>query len=363
MQTTLVRLSRVRAWRVAVLCAAGTLACSGAGLGAPDDLSAISVSVAPDDRQIAVGESIQLSATVNGNGPHEVMVEWSSSDAGIASVTPTGVVAGVAPGTARIRVRVTPGGAMDSADVEVVPEPPGTARIDTIFYDGFESGTLSSWQDGVQPSHQAIRTSSSFARVGTRYLELMLPEGETDAWLTRFFMPGYDSVYVRMYVRFPPTWTGGTKVFALHGSPIDDLWGGFGNAGHCPDGTDFFSSDFTTERQYDPGPVHFYTYYVGMPSTGGCWGSIGTGQATYTHENSGLTRDVWHKVEYWIRLNAPGGHDGVQRFWIDDALWGEWGGISYRTTVDLMLNSLQLQLQNPGHSVYYDDILITTAKP
>lgn len=324
-----------------------------------------SVTLAPDPTTIDSGTTAQLTATLrdaNANVLSGRAIAWSSLDAAIASVNGSGLVAGLRSGSARIVA--TSEGKVDTAHVTVRSVVSSGARVDTIFYEGFESGNLSLWQDGVDATHQAVRTNSTMpAAGGTHYLEMMLPASETDAWLTHFFMPGYDSVYVRMYVRFPSTWSGGTKLFALRGSPTNNQWGGFGNAGRCPNGTDFFSSSLTVGSQTNPGLAHFYLYYLGMPSSGGsCWGDDGSA-SNYYHESSGFSRGVWQKLEYWVKLNSPSAQDAVQRFWIDGVLWGEWGGISFRTTTNLKLNSLQLQLQNPGQSVYYDEILVTTAKP
>ena len=328
----------------------------------PAPVAAITIS--PSPASVDSGKAVQLTATLrdaSGGVLSGRSVSWTSIDASIATVSTSGLVSGHVPGVAHI-IAASEGQA-DTTAVTVLPVASRGAEIDTIFYDGFESGNLSLWQDGVDPTHQVVR-NGTIAEGGTHYLEMTLPAGETDAWLTRFFMPGYDSVYVRMYVRYPSSWSGGSKMFALRGSPTDNQWGGFGNAGKCPSGTDFFSSNLTTESDLDPGPVHFYAYYFGMPSSGGvCWGSNGDANTSYTHASSGLTHDVWHKVEYWVKLNAPASQDAVQRFWIDGVLWGEWSGISFRTTSNLKLNALQLQLQNAGHSVYYDDVLVATAKP
>ncbi len=96
------------------------------------------------------------------------------------------------------------------------------ARGDTIFAEDFESGSLSAWQDGVDTSRQHIVEDSAFARSGRHYLAVTYVGGGDGGWLTRFFMPGYDSLYVSYYVRFPAGWQGGTKLVALYGSRTDN---------------------------------------------------------------------------------------------------------------------------------------------
>jgi len=118
---------------------------------------------------------------------------------------------------------------------------PGGTPIDTVFVEGFESGDLSRWEDGVDASKQRVVTDPSFAQEGSRYLEVTYVAGGDGGWLTRWFMPGYDSLFVSYYVRFEPTWVGLTKLVALYGSRTDDQWSAMGQAGICPNGTDFFA--------------------------------------------------------------------------------------------------------------------------
>jgi len=89
------------------------------------------------------------------------------------------------------------------------------ASVDTVFADDFESGNLNAWQDGVDPTRHRVVTDSSFAQSGSHYLDVTYPAGNDGGWLTRFFMPGYDSLYVSYWVRFPTNWQGGTKLIAF----------------------------------------------------------------------------------------------------------------------------------------------------
>src|SRR6267143_3309707 len=135
------------------------------------------------------------------------------------------------------------------------------ARVDTVLAEDFESGNLGAWQDGVDPARHRIVTDPSGAQSGTHYLDVTYPAGRDGGWLTRFFLPGYDSLYVSMWVRFPTPWQGSTKLLALYGSRSDNQWSGFGQAGKCPSGTDFFATMLVTEQT---GPTRFYTYYPAM---------------------------------------------------------------------------------------------------
>jgi len=69
----------------------------------------------------------------------------------------------------------------------------GSLQVDTVFTEDFESGTLAAWPDGVDHTRQRIVTDPSFAQSGSHYLEVTYVAGGDGGWLTRFFMPGYDS--------------------------------------------------------------------------------------------------------------------------------------------------------------------------
>ena len=215
---------------------------------------------------------------------------------------------------------------------------------DTVFVEDFESGSLTAWADGADPRRQRIVTDPTFAQSGQRYLEVTYVAGSDGGWLTRFFMPGYDSLYVSYYIRFPPEWRGGTKLVALYGSRTEDQWSALGKAGTCPTGTDFFATMLVTEPAGDPGATRFYTYYPAMarePDGTTCWGRYGDGSEKYVPPLT-LTPGTWHRVELVVKINAPGQTNASETFWLDGVQRGTWSGISLRSTEDLRLNALQL---------------------
>ncbi len=85
-------------------------ACNGDGTGAEDEVA--TVQVMPDQRVLAVGEALQLSAVVRdagGETPSDTRLEelaWSTDNAAVATVSASGVVNGVAPGTATLRAEL-----------------------------------------------------------------------------------------------------------------------------------------------------------------------------------------------------------------------------------------------------------------
>lgn len=248
---------------------------------------------------------------------------------------------------------------------------PGLVHVDTVFAEDFESGTLAAWPDGVDPTRQRVVTDPRFAQSGSHYLAVTYPAGRDGGWLTRFFTPGYDSLYVSYYVRFPSTWQGGTKLIALYGSRTDNQWSALGKAGTCPNGTDFFAAMIVTEAGGNPGPTRFYTYYPAMtrePDGVTCWGRYGDGQERYVPPLI-LTAGVWHHVEFWVKLNAPGQSNASQMVWLDGVLRGSWSGFAFRSSNVLRLNAVQLTFNRgltggpTAQQLYLDHLVVTTGRP
>jgi hypothetical protein len=247
----------------------------------------------------------------------------------------------------------------------------GSPGGDTVFVEDFESGTLAAWADGVDPTRQRVVNDPAFAQSGNRYLEVTYVAGGDGGSLTRFVVPGQESLYVSFYVRFPATWQGGTKLVALYGSRTDDRWSGLGKAGICPNGTDFFATMIVTEAGGDAGPARFYTYYPAMarePDGVTCWGRFGDGRETYVPPLS-FERDAWHRVEFRVKLNTPGLNDASQTFWLDGVQRGTWSGFSLRSSDVLRLNAVQLTF-NRGiaggpnvQKLFVDNLVVSTSRP
>jgi hypothetical protein len=248
----------------------------------------------------------------------------------------------------------------------VGPTPLGTTN--RLFGDDFESGTLDAWQDGVNSALHRIVSDPRAAQSGSRYLAVTFPPGRDGGWLTRFLMPGDDTLYASYYVRLAQGWRGGTKLIAFYGSRTDDQWSGFGKAGLCPSGNDFFAAMLLAESNADPGPMRFYTYYPAMrrePDGATCWGRYGDGSETYI-EPLTLGTNVWHRIELSVQLNTPGQANGRQAFWIDGVQRGSWSGLSFRQTPALRLNAVQLTFSVTGgvpqpQEMHIDNVVVRSS--
>ena len=246
-----------------------------------------------------------------------------------------------------------------------------TAAVDTIFFEDFEGGSLARWDDNGQPERHSVVDLPGQARSGSRALEFRYASGSDGAgWLTKFFMPGYDSAYVSVWVKYDPAWMGSTKLLSLYGSRTDDMWSAAGKASVCPNGTDFFVATLTHDVSAgNPPPLRFYTYYPAMPREPDgrtCYGAMGAGLASY--QPAEPSRGAWHHVEFWVRLNAPGASNAIQRFWVDGVERGSWAGIALRSSDVLRLNSVTLSASSSGGApqaqrVWMDDVLVARQRP
>lgn len=223
-----------------------------------------------------------------------------------------------------------------------------------IFCDDFESGNLDLWKDGYDPARHTIITSPT-ANVydGSRALQVLYPQGNDGGWLTRWFMPGYDDVYVRLYAKWESNWqnssNGGDKTVGLYGNRIDNQWSGFGKAGVKPAGTDFFVGMLTSINWHmrpDPGEIVFYSYFPEMQQApdGTYWGN-------YFFQDDpriGIQPGRWFCLELELKANTPGLRDGYQKMWIDGQLKGHVKGMRWRDTTDLRINAVQLSFSGGG---------------
>jgi len=76
------------------------------------------VSLSPDTATLNIGSSAYLTATVTPVNPFNKNVSWSSGDTTIATVDPTGLLTGVAEGTATITVTTEDGGFTATSDID-----------------------------------------------------------------------------------------------------------------------------------------------------------------------------------------------------------------------------------------------------
>jgi hypothetical protein len=318
------------------------------------------VNVTPASFTVMTGDTIRFTAQAldEDDVPVATTFAWNASAGTITSV---GLFTAAGPGEARVWAAA---GQLADTSAGTVSSLPAQA-VDTVFFEGFESNTFSVWDDQGRAENQSIVTNE--AHSGARSIRFSFPLNGEGGWLTKFFMPGYDSLHVSMWVKLQAGWAGDTKLVSFTGSRTDNQWSAIGTAGDCPTGTDFFVSALTMD-----GPAtRFYTYHPAMPREGDnvtCWGSSGASGAEGADyfEPTALGAGTWHKVELWVRLNTPGQSNGVMRYWVDGTLRGEWTNISLRTSSILRLNGATVTASRgdgPAQSMWVDDVLVTRQRP
>lgn len=247
---------------------------------------------------------------------------------------------------------------------------PPSVRLDTVYANTFDA--LSGWDDRGETARQRLVSIPGPRGAMSSVLEVTFPAGADGGWLTKFFMPGFDSLYVQYWVRFPASWRSGTKLISFYGARTDNQWSAAGKAGTCPVGNDFFVATVVQDRGGDPGPLRLYSYYAGMPREPSppntCYGDYGLGRATYTPAWFTFPKDRWVKVAYWVRLNTPGQSNGEQRLWVDDTLRAVWQNSALRTDAVLRLNAVTISNSISGGApqtqlMWVDDLLVTRQRP
>ncbi len=238
----------------------------------------------------------------------------------------------------------------------------------TIFCDDFEAGTFAAWEDGYDPALHRLSSDPERVFAGRQSLRSTYPAGYDGGWLTRWFMPGFDHVFARLYVRFERGWQCGqncSKILALYGNRVDDRWSGFGKAGLRPTGTDFFFAGLVTLNWYrlpDPGEVIFYSYFPEMTQAPD--GHYGGNHFFQTEPREALQPGRWYCLELEVQANRPGQRDGYQRLWIDGRLKGEVRDLRWRDTADVRINAAQLTFSGPVEStqeVWVDNVVVSQA--
>ncbi|HEY6156729.1 MAG TPA: hypothetical protein VIV88_04710 [Gemmatimonadales bacterium] len=246
------------------------------------------------------------------------------------------------------------------------PSGPRPGPTDTIiFQDGFESGTLDGWAQQPDNARYSIATDPTRVYSGAHSLQALYTPANTYGMITRWFMPGYDEVYVRFHVLFEAGFQNpGMHFFVLAGNRIDDPTSAAGKPGIKPSGTDFFYAGLDPE--YDPHdailrPFHFYTYWPDMTCEDGpCYGNRFYQSAPKTP----LIGGRWYELVFHVKLNTPGQANGSQTLWVDGVKKIDVPNLRWRTTRALRLNQVRFDnwmaagtAPKPQH-VWVDDVTV-----
>jgi hypothetical protein len=327
------------------------------------------VTVAPASASIAPAGTVPLQATVkdqNGAVMTGQTVTWSTSNAAAATVNSTGVVTGVAAGSATITATSSGKTGTSSITVTAAPPPPGGTLL---FQENFEDANLGArgWYDNnsVQLStveHIAGSTSSA------QYHFLPGATTPTSGGSQRHKFTPSNSFYVSFYVKYSANWVGSGVAYHPHEfytlSTLDGDYDGpsqnyldvYVEHNYLNGGRPRFEFQDNKSVNYSHGalPNNLITTTEDR-STGGCNGVVESNIysecfdfGTYYYNDKQLTGPVvfqpnpgpgykndWNFVEAYFQLNTIvngiGQADGVAQYWFNGTLVIDRHDILYRT--------------------------------
>jgi hypothetical protein len=195
-------------------------------------------------------------------------------------------------------------------------------------------------------------------------------------------VPGHDTLFVRFYMRFSPSFPGVHHAgMGIRGGPPDAL---FTNpTGIRPNGTNHFMcyldhlsplhSWNPPGNDTPPGYAYDYCYHMDQASNYG--DNIlpsGLLNGTYPFSDDFVPLpdvvpplDHWNCYEIMVRCNAPSGADGRVGLWIDGELVADHPGLRFRTTSSITARYVSLSTYSSqyvaGQTLWYDDIVMATA--
>jgi len=364
-----------------------------------------SVSVTPATASVAAGQTVQLTATTrdaNGNVLTGRVFTWSSSNTAVATVNGSGLVTGVAAGSATITA--TSETKNGTASVTVTSSGGGGGTI--LLQEHFEDNNFAArgWYDN--PAMTV--TDTEHIPGSTAALEIHFTQGATQpTWggVSRRLFTGSSTMYLSFWVKYSANWMGsGTpdhphefefltseeasyagpaythlsalvednyqnggvpRVSLVDGKNIDesnigvDLTNVTENraAQGCNGNTDGYPTDC-----YDNGGYH---------NNGKIWNAA----QPYFLPNPGPGyKGDWHFVEVYFQLNSiqngKGMPDGIVRYWVDGQLAIEHTNVLFRTGVHTTMQFNQFLIApyigvgSPvDQTMWVDELTVATAKP
>lgn len=167
-----------------------------------------------------------------------------------------------------------------------------------------------------------------------------------------------EEMYFRYYLRLANDWdpVDGGKLPGFSGTYWRAGWGG-----RKVDGYNGWSARGLFRPLEGPKTATgFYCYHVDQKGRYGSdwrWEEEGRGH---------LENDRWYCVEHYVKLNTPGGHDGILRGWIDGQLAFEKTDIRFRDTTDLKVEAVWMCVYHGGGKpapadmhLYIDDLVVS----
>ncbi len=334
------------------------------------------VTVTPSSASVQAGVIVPLQATVrdqNGNVMSGETVAWTTNNTSAATVNSSGVVTGVAAGSATITATSSGKSGTSSITVTAGPPPP-PPRGTILFQEDFDNTSLASrgWYDNtsvlLSTAEYTGTGSTGTASTGSaQYRFLAGATTPTTGGAQRHKFTASTSVYISYNVKFTANWVGSNLAYHPHEIQVmSDMDGDF-------DGPSNAWMILYLEHSYQNGgkprlmmqdnkainsslgtpPINL----VGVTedrSTGGCNGMAETNMGSecfmqgYWFNNKAIIGPValqpnpgpgykndWNFVEAYFQLNTVvngvGQANGVMQYWFNDTLIIDRHDILYRT--------------------------------
>jgi uncharacterized protein YjdB len=363
------------------------------------------VTVAPTSASIVAGATTTLQATVkdqNGNVMTGQTVTWSTNNAAAATVNSSGVVTGVAAGSATITA--TSSGKSGTSSITVTAVSGGGTLL---FQENFEDANLASrgWYDNtgaVLSTTEHITGSNSSAQ----YRFLAGATAPTSGNAQRHKFTPTNSFYLSYYVKYSTNWVGSNQLYHPHEfyamSTLDGDWDGPSNAfmtvyieqNYQNGGKPRLAMQDNKSINSTSAPIP--SNLVGVTenrSTGGCNGMAEsnmfsecflngaswyndkqiTGPVVFQPSAGPGYKNNWNFVEVYFQLNSIvngiGQGDGVMQYWFNGTLIIDRHDVLYRTGAHPTLQFNQFLIApyigdgSPvDQSMFIDNLRIATSR-
>jgi uncharacterized protein YjdB len=290
-----------------------------------------SVTVTPATVSLAVGATQQATATdksSSGATTSGTTPSWSSSNTGVATVSSSGLVTGVAAGTATITgtssghsgtmaVTVTSGSGTTSPSSAAWPnQPSGMAEFTNRPYsatveDSWESDFIGQsyiTSDGTSP-----QSAPDFFRI---VYPVGLTGGSTPFQQEKALPTGQTQTYAEMWIRYSANWV--------------------------PDNADVMKVLYIWDDDTQAGEQPAVCFCTTEGGAGAAFmpqlriQDNVTGTASNYSPNTGSTQtfqpNTWVHFEVYLKMNTPGGGNGVYKLWMNGQLIANYTNITYAST-------------------------------